>query len=120
MATLPSLPSSTQKRDRTNENFSRATQRLMRRCNQLSDRYNADVYIVVRRNHRHYDYNSTNDPLFPTPLIDIVRKPIPGTYSYPLAIRRTPASFKQSRAITPLSPTSSPMTSQRDSEEDED
>ncbi|KAH8652842.1 hypothetical protein BGZ61DRAFT_321730, partial [Ilyonectria robusta] len=52
-------------RDRTNENFSRATQRLMRRCNQLSDRYNADVYIVVRRNHRHYDYNSTNDPLFP-------------------------------------------------------
>ncbi|KAH7137613.1 hypothetical protein EDB81DRAFT_656308 [Dactylonectria macrodidyma] len=80
MTTPASLPSSTQKRDRTNENFSRATQRLMRRCDQLSDRYNADVYIVVRRNHRHYDYNSTNDPLFPTPLIDIVRKPIPGTY----------------------------------------
>ncbi|KAH7110807.1 hypothetical protein B0J13DRAFT_577548 [Dactylonectria estremocensis] len=73
----------------------RATQHLMRRCDQLSDRYNADVYIVVRRNHRHYDYNSTNDALFPTPLVEIEQ-------AYPLAIR------------TPLPLTSSPVTRQRD------
>ncbi|KAH7118382.1 hypothetical protein EDB81DRAFT_667942, partial [Dactylonectria macrodidyma] len=59
-------------RDRATENFTRAVQRLMRRCDQLSNRYGADFYIVVRQNHQHYDYNSSNDPSFPTPLIEIV------------------------------------------------
>ena len=53
-------------RDRTGENFARATQRLMRRCDQLSRRYGADFYVVVRRQHRHYDYCSTEDCHFPT------------------------------------------------------
>ena len=60
------------KRDRTSDNFARATQRLMRRCDQISRRYDADVYILVRRKNRHYDYNSTDDPTFPTPLVEIV------------------------------------------------
>ncbi|KAH7129675.1 hypothetical protein B0J13DRAFT_563205 [Dactylonectria estremocensis] len=52
----------------------------MRRCDQLSSRYGADFYVVVRQNHQHYDYNSSKDPSFPTPLIEIVRALTHGTF----------------------------------------
>ncbi|KAH6883601.1 hypothetical protein B0T10DRAFT_463520 [Thelonectria olida] len=67
----PSSSPSLKKRDRGNENFARATQRLMKRCNQMSRRYETDVYVVLRRKNRHYDYNSTTDPSFPTPIAEI-------------------------------------------------
>ncbi|KAH7146952.1 hypothetical protein B0J13DRAFT_318784 [Dactylonectria estremocensis] len=82
------LALSSKKRDRTKENFTRAVQRLMRRCDQLSGRYGADFYIMVRQYRQHYDYNSSKDPSFPTPLIEIER-------AYPLAIKRTPATFQE-------------------------
>ncbi|KAH6876710.1 hypothetical protein B0T10DRAFT_372279, partial [Thelonectria olida] len=56
------MESPMKRRDRTNENFSRAMQRLMRRCNQVSRRYGADVYIQVRQNRRYSDFISTDDP----------------------------------------------------------
>ncbi|PMB65158.1 hypothetical protein BM221_008514 [Beauveria bassiana] len=72
-------------RDRTGENFARATYRLMKRCDQLSRRYGADFYVLVRRQHRHYDYCSTKDCHFPTRInMEMV---------YPRAIRRTPKDF---------------------------
>ncbi len=67
------VPIARKPRDRTVENFARATYRLMRRCDQISSRYNADVYIVLRRKCQHYDYNSSEDPSFPTPIDGIIR-----------------------------------------------
>lgn len=55
--------------------FARAMRRLMRRCDQMSRRYGADIYVLMRRNSRHYDYNSTKDPTFPTPVREIVSEP---------------------------------------------
>lgn len=60
------------KRDRSSENFARAMRRYMRRGDQMSRRYDTDVYILIRRNRCHYDYNSTKDPLFPPRLCDLV------------------------------------------------
>ena len=60
------------KRDRANENFTKATARLMKRCDQISRRYEADVYILVRRKHRHYEYNSADDSSFPPQPRDLV------------------------------------------------
>jgi hypothetical protein len=44
----------------------------MKRCDQLSRRYDADVYLLVRRKQRHYDYKSTDDPSFPVSSPDLV------------------------------------------------
>jgi hypothetical protein len=62
----------TSKRDRTNDNFVRTTSRFMKRCDQMSRRYNADVYLLVRRKQRHFDYKSTDDPSFPPSSGDLV------------------------------------------------
>ncbi|KAK8145788.1 hypothetical protein G3M48_004022 [Beauveria asiatica] len=60
------MPTTPAKRDRTCENFTKATYRVMRRRDQLRRRYGADFYVLVRRQRRHYDYSSTNDNCFPT------------------------------------------------------
>ena len=64
-------------RDRTNENFLRATKNIMRRGDEMSRRYGADIYIVLRRKGRYYDYCSTQDTSFPTLPREIVRIPEP-------------------------------------------
>ena len=61
------------KRDRTGENFTRAVFRGMQRFDKISRHYEADVYIIVRRKHRHYDFNSSNDPSFPPSAAELVR-----------------------------------------------
>ncbi|KAH7018848.1 hypothetical protein EDB80DRAFT_675877 [Ilyonectria destructans] len=38
-----------QKRDRSNENFKKACERLMECCDDISDKYDADFYLLVRR-----------------------------------------------------------------------
>jgi hypothetical protein len=60
-------PRTPPKRDRTNENFHKATSRLMRRGHQISRRYQAHVYIQVSRQRKYYDYTSTTDTSFPLP-----------------------------------------------------
>ncbi|KAI5465090.1 hypothetical protein BGZ63DRAFT_379308 [Mariannaea sp. PMI_226] len=80
------MESIARKRNRTNENFSRAIQRLMKRCSQVSRRYGADVYIQARRNHRHYEFISTNDPSFPL-AADALDK------VYPVPVRKNQDSF---------------------------
>jgi hypothetical protein len=48
--------------------------RLMKRCDEISRRYGgADIYLLVRRNYRHYQYNSTRDPTFPMDPEGLVR-----------------------------------------------
>ncbi|KAK2005765.1 hypothetical protein LZ32DRAFT_671205 [Colletotrichum eremochloae] len=37
----------------------------MRRCNDISRRYQTDVYIMLRRKHKHYEYSSTDDRSWP-------------------------------------------------------
>ncbi|KAB5526452.1 hypothetical protein GE09DRAFT_1151510 [Coniochaeta sp. 2T2.1] len=74
------------KRDRTNENFLRAAKRIMRRGDEMHRRYGAEVYIVMRRKGRYYDYCSTQDHSFPPSCAEINK-------TYPLPIRRTPAHF---------------------------
>jgi hypothetical protein len=61
------------RRSRTNENFTRAASRLMRRCHQISRRYNAQVYVQLSRQHKYYDYTSTNDVSFPVGIEALVR-----------------------------------------------
>jgi len=94
------------KRDRTNENFLRATKNIMHRGDEMSRRYGADIYIVLRCKGRYYDYCSTQDTSFPTPPIELVRRPEPEACplltlkqekTYPLPVRRTPASFERQK-----------------------
>jgi hypothetical protein len=60
------------KRDRSNENLTRTIELLIRRCNNISMRYNLDIYLLVRRRNRYYEYNSNRDPSFPAPNEEIV------------------------------------------------
>lgn len=55
------------KRDRTNDNFARAMRGLMKRSDRISRQFGADMYVLLRRKYRHYEYNSSQDPSFPTP-----------------------------------------------------
>ncbi|KAK0619418.1 hypothetical protein B0T14DRAFT_519256 [Immersiella caudata] len=78
------------KRNRTNENFLRATKNIMHRGDEMSRRYGADIYIVLRCKGRYYNYCSTQDTSFPTPPIELEK-------TYPLPVRRTPASFERQK-----------------------
>ena len=96
------------KRDRTNENFSKAASRLMRRCDQISRRYNARVYVQMSQQQQYYNYKSTNEESFPMPVDVLVRSwapSIPSSTSpwivanlaqdklYPIPIRGTASDF---------------------------
>lgn len=70
-------PPSVSKRDTTNDNFSRAIFRLLKRCDQIGRRYDADVYLLVRRKQNRYDYRSTDDPSFPLSSLDLVSATCP-------------------------------------------
>ena len=59
------------KRDRARENFTRATYRMMSRACKISHTYNADVYILVRKGDKHYEFNSANTA-FPIPPNELV------------------------------------------------
>ncbi|KAK1657060.1 hypothetical protein BDP55DRAFT_686865 [Colletotrichum godetiae] len=79
------------KRDRTNENFEKVRENIMRRCNEISHRYQTDVYITLRRKHKHYEYSSTDDPSWPISRADMERV-------YPVPLRKTPANFVRHRS----------------------
>ncbi|KAG9249579.1 uncharacterized protein F5Z01DRAFT_474191 [Emericellopsis atlantica] len=83
------------KRDRTRENFSRAMFRMMKRCDAISKRYpNADIYLLIRQNQRHYQYNSTTpNSNFPTPPAEL-------DMTYPPTVTRTPASFSEGKSCS--------------------
>ncbi|KAK2024534.1 hypothetical protein LX32DRAFT_643562 [Colletotrichum zoysiae] len=78
-------------RDRTNENFEKARENIMWRCDEISRRYQADVYIVLRLKHKHYEYSSIDAPSWPLSKADMERV-------YPVPIQRTPASFIRRRS----------------------
>ena len=52
----------------------------MRRCDQISRRYNAHVYIQMSRQHKYYDYKSTDENSFPKP-VDVLVRAIPNPSS---------------------------------------
>lgn len=66
---IPASPS----RNRTNKNFSSAALRLIRRCDQISRRYFARIYIQMSRQHKYYEYKSTNEESFPMPIDNLIR-----------------------------------------------
>ncbi|KAK2055563.1 hypothetical protein LY76DRAFT_185292 [Colletotrichum caudatum] len=70
----PPLPRT---RDRTNENFEKARENIMWRCDEISRRYQADVYIVLRRKHKHYEYSSIDAPSWPLSKANMVSVMIP-------------------------------------------
>ncbi|KAK0368303.1 hypothetical protein CLIM01_14338 [Colletotrichum limetticola] len=93
------------KRDRSGENFTKATKSLLARCDRIRERYKADVYIQVRRMHKHYTYTSSNEPSWPktkaemvstaaeqSPNVNIVKERI-----YPVPVTRTPQDFAGKR-----------------------
>ncbi|KZL67545.1 hypothetical protein CT0861_00366 [Colletotrichum tofieldiae] len=82
------------KRDRTNENFDKATKNLMSRCDQIRQRYGADVYIQVRRKHKHYQYTSSNEPSWPKTKAEMET-------TYPVPVTRTPPDFASRRSRVP-------------------
>ncbi|KAK1976179.1 hypothetical protein LZ30DRAFT_603985 [Colletotrichum cereale] len=116
MASLNQRP--LKKRDRTNENFDKATKNLLSRCDHIRQRYGADVYIQVRRMHKHYEYTSSNEPSWPktkTEMVSaIVEQPLKanvGTLkqrTYPVPVTRTPPDFVSRRSRAPTSHPSSP------------
>ncbi|KAK2037615.1 hypothetical protein LZ31DRAFT_560280 [Colletotrichum somersetense] len=85
------VPPQPRTRDRTNENFEKARESIMWRCDEISRRYQADVYIVLRRKHKHYEYSSIDAPSWPLSKADMERV-------YPVPIQRTPASFARRRS----------------------
>ncbi|WQF76290.1 hypothetical protein CDEST_01304 [Colletotrichum destructivum] len=116
MASLNQRP--LEKRDRTNENFDKAAKNLLSRCDQIRQRYGADVYIQVRRMHKHYEYTSLNEPSWPktkTEMVSaIVEQPLKANNStlkertYPVPVMRTPLDFVSRRSRAPTSHPSSP------------
>ena len=64
--------STKKKRDRTNENFRKAVEGIMRRGDKISQGYGADVYILLRRRNRHFEYTSVDKPSWPTSKPEIV------------------------------------------------
>ncbi|KAF4419024.1 hypothetical protein CGGC5_v011012 [Colletotrichum fructicola Nara gc5] len=66
------------KRDRTNENFAKATKNLMWRCEKIRQCYGADVYIQVHRKHKHFEYSTSDEPSWPKSKPELARTyPIP-------------------------------------------
>ncbi|KAK1517370.1 hypothetical protein CABS01_16683 [Colletotrichum abscissum] len=80
------------KRDRTNENFEKARENLMWRCDEISRRYQSDVYIVLKRRCKHYEYSSTDDPAWPISRADMEKV-------YPMPMRKTAADFVRRRGL---------------------
>ncbi|KAH0420029.1 hypothetical protein CcaCcLH18_07340 [Colletotrichum camelliae] len=62
------------KRDRTNENFVKATKNLMWRCEKIRQRYGADVYIQIHRKHKHYEYSTSDEPSWPKSKAELFNK----------------------------------------------
>lgn len=63
------------KRDRENENFRRASENIMWRCDEIRQRYRADAYILLRRGHRYYEYNSTDQTASLLPSMGLASNP---------------------------------------------
>ncbi|KAK1659877.1 hypothetical protein BDP55DRAFT_328766 [Colletotrichum godetiae] len=98
MLRRPNMASQSQrlakKRDRSGENFTKATKSLLARCDRLRERYKADVYIQVRRMHKHYTYTSSNEPSWPKTKVEMDRM-------YPVPVTRTPQDFAGKRNRAP-------------------
>lgn len=55
---------SKQKRDRTNENFSKCIKSLLEKSNNLT-KYHADVYVLIRREGKLWEYKSLDCGCWP-------------------------------------------------------
>ncbi|KAK1973608.1 hypothetical protein LZ30DRAFT_610341 [Colletotrichum cereale] len=116
MASLNQRP--LKKRDRTNENFDQATKNLLSRCGHIRQRYGADVYIQVRRMHKHYECTSSNEPSWPKTKAEMVSAIVEQLLkannsalkerTYPIPVTRTPLDFVGRRSRAPTSHPSSP------------
>ncbi|KAE9577836.1 hypothetical protein CGMCC3_g6236 [Colletotrichum fructicola] len=80
------------KRDRTNENFAKATKNLMWRCEKIRQCYGADVYIQVHRKHKHFEYSTSDEPSWPKSKPELAR-------TYPIPVTKRPRDFVSSKAL---------------------
>ncbi|OBR06497.1 hypothetical protein CH63R_10617 [Colletotrichum higginsianum IMI 349063] len=58
----------------------------MWRCEQIRQRYDADVYIQIHRQHKHYEYTSSNEPSCPKSKDELSR-------AHPVPVTRCPRDF---------------------------
>jgi hypothetical protein len=74
----------------------------------MSHRYQADVYILLQSRGRYVEYTSIDSPLWPTPAVEFVRKPLlfsdllltkRQSKTYPPPIRKRPAHFMRRRRL---------------------
>ena len=65
------------KRDRMNENFSKRVKSLLEKNNGLTEYY-ADVYLLIRRHGKLWEYNSTDCKHWPLPPKTVVSTLIQG------------------------------------------
>jgi hypothetical protein len=56
----------------TNENFRKQKETFLQKANRLKRDYDADCYILIRRNGRFYTYTSIDQPLWPPNPQDLV------------------------------------------------
>ncbi|KAF4922070.1 hypothetical protein CGCF245_v015442 [Colletotrichum fructicola] len=85
--------SASKKRDRTNENFAKATKNLMWRCEKIRQCYGADVYIQIHRKHKHYEYSTSDEPSWPKSKAELAR-------TYPIPVTRRPRDFDPGKALS--------------------
>jgi hypothetical protein len=85
------------KRDRTNENFRRAAQNIMWRCDEMSQQYQADVYILLQRRGQYFEYTSIDRPSWPTPAIELESIPPPSPASLLTSNRARPTQYLSGR-----------------------
>jgi len=94
------------KRDRINENFSKRVKSLLEKSNGLTE-YNADVYLLIRRHGKLWEYNSIDCKCWPLSrnaivstltqynmqLILIIHKEV----YYPVPIRKSQKDYKNKK-----------------------
>ena len=89
----------------TNENFRKQKETFLEKANRLKRNFDADCYILIRRNGRFYIYTSTNQPSWPPnpqdlvgPLLSITIRNILTVLKeriYPVPVKKTPAHFNR-------------------------
>ncbi|OCK90182.1 uncharacterized protein K441DRAFT_666611 [Cenococcum geophilum 1.58] len=72
----------------TNENFRKQKETFLQKANRLKRDYDADCYILIRRNGRFYTYTSIDQPSWPPNPQDLEK-------FYPAPVKKTPAHFNQ-------------------------
>ena len=81
------ISSARPKRDRTNQNFSKCTKSLLKKSNNLT-RYQADVYVLIRRKGKIWEYKSLSCDCWPLSSSAVVSTTAIGKESRSFSLRK--------------------------------